>query len=148
MGEIIYRWCHKQGLNLQNTETDHTTQQPENKQPSQSASAIILRLPSFENLRNKYILFISDPVCGILLQQLKLTKTGLWNHGSFLQLFLFMSWHLFILWKTWRNVERSFHYRFLSKRQLWHFHLMSIKLLWRSTMWNTEISIVNLMQWA
>ena len=34
MGENICKRCDKQGLNFQNTQTAHTTQQQQNKQPN------------------------------------------------------------------------------------------------------------------
>ena len=34
MGENICKWCERQGLNLQNIQTAHTTQQQKNKQPN------------------------------------------------------------------------------------------------------------------
>ena len=35
MGENICKWYDRQGLNLQNIQTAHTTQQQKNKQPNQ-----------------------------------------------------------------------------------------------------------------
>ena len=34
LGGNIYKWCNRQGLNFQNIQTDHLTQQQKNKQPS------------------------------------------------------------------------------------------------------------------
>ena len=34
LGENICKWCNRQGLNLQNIETAHTSQQQKNKQPN------------------------------------------------------------------------------------------------------------------
>ena len=35
LGENICKWCDQQGLNFQNIQTAHTTQQQKNKQPNQ-----------------------------------------------------------------------------------------------------------------
>lgn len=41
-----------------------------------------LEFPSLQNVRNKFLLFVSHPLCGILLQQPK--KTPTLAHQSFM----------------------------------------------------------------
>ena len=36
--ENICKWCDQQGINFQNIQTDHTTQNQKNKQPNQKIS--------------------------------------------------------------------------------------------------------------
>lgn len=57
------------------------------RQPSKSASTLILDFPASRILRNKCLLFKPSPVSGILIEQPKLTETdsGTKQYGAAIQ---------------------------------------------------------------